>query len=306
MWELAFRRLLRGRLRASLRASTLARRPNRRTRALQIAVGLWTLFYLLIAIDGGSSFDSHAYWLTRHGIHYFSDPGKHDAYLYSPAFAHAIRPLTLLPWPVFGLIWASLATATYLWLARAVEPRWRIPLVALCLGDIVYGNVWWLFAITLAFGARRPALWAIPLLLKLTPAVGLIWFAVRREWRQLTIAVTVAALITSLSFLVAPTAWIDWIGFLRQDHDPWWPDQPVPLAVRLLGAFALTVYAARNDRPSLLPAALWLASPMFSVNGVAIFAVVPYLAARQRPAPLEGVAKPAIAAGDSVVEPARA
>jgi hypothetical protein len=163
---------------------------TKRTRILQVGVGLWAIFCFVIAIGGGAGFDSHAYWLTRHGIHYLADPGQRDAYLYSPAFAQLIRPLALLPWPVFGFIWASLATATYLWLTRALEPRRRLAILALCLGDIVYGNVWWLLTITLAFGLRRPALWAIPVLLKLTPAVGLIWFAARREWRNLGVAVT--------------------------------------------------------------------------------------------------------------------
>jgi hypothetical protein len=250
-----------------------------RAQVLWLAVGLWTSFYVLIAINGGAGFDSHAYWLTREGVHYLTEPGKHDAYLYSPAFAHAIRPLTLLPWPVFALIWVFLATFTYLWLARAVEPRWRIPLLALCLGDVIYGNVWWLFAITLALGLRRPALWAIPVLLKLTPAVGIIWFVVRRQWRDLVVAVTVAAAVAALSFCLAPSAWIDWVAFLTHGHQSWLADKPLPLPVRLIAGFALTVYAARTDRPRLLPLALWLTSPVFSLNGIAVFAVLPYLAA---------------------------
>ena len=38
-------------------------------------------------------------------------------------------------------------------------------------------------AIVAAF--RWPALWAFPLLTKVTPGVGVLWFAVRREWRAL-------------------------------------------------------------------------------------------------------------------------
>jgi hypothetical protein len=248
------------------------------------AVAMWALLYVSLAFDKTAGFDSHAYWLTRDGIHYVEDPGKHDAYLYSPAFAHAIRPLTLLPWPVFGLVWATLAAVTYLCLARVVEPRWRVPLFALCLGDLVYGNVWWLFALTLAFGLRRPALWAIPVLIKVTPAVGVIWFVVRREWRNLIVVVTVALAAAAISFSIAPEAWSDWIAFLRHGHQEWFPDQPLPLAARLLSGFGLTVYAARTDRPRLLPAALWLASPMFSVNGVAVFVVMAWMASRT-PAP---------------------
>jgi hypothetical protein len=277
-----------------------------RARLLQVAVALWAIFYLLIAIGGGAGFDSHAYWLTRDGVHYLADPGRHDAYLYSPAFAHAIRPLTLLPWPVFALIWFALATATYLWLVRVVAPRWRIPLLALCLGDIVYGNVWWLFALTLALGLRRPALWAIPALLKLTPAVGLIWFATRREWRNLSVAVTVTVAVAAFSFCLAPVAWMDWTAFLGHGHASRFPDTPLPLTARLIAGFALTVYAARRDRPRLLPAALWLASPVFSLNGIAVFAVIPCLKPGRRSGRLERVVDSALAKPDAAIGSARA
>ena len=263
-------------------AGVVRRELSVRPPLLYAAVALWSTFYLLIALHGGAGFDSRAYWLTHRGIHYAADPGKQNAYLYSPAFAHAIRPLTLLSWPVFSLIWAALATGTYVWFARSAVRRWRVAIFALCLGDIVYGNVWWLFALALAFGLRRPALWAIPALLKLTPAVGLIWFAVRREWRNLGIATSVAVAVAGLSFAVAPHAWIDWITFLRHGHEPWFPDQTIPLLTRVAGGFALTVYAARKDRPTLLPAALWLASPMFSLNGIAVFAVLPLLRGERR------------------------
>jgi hypothetical protein len=260
---------------------------TKRTRILQVGVGLWAIFYFVIAIGGAAGFDSHAYWLTRHGINYLADPGQRDAYLYSPAFAQLIRPLTLLPWPVFGLLWASLATATYVWLTRALEPRWRIAILALCLGDIVYGNVWWLLTITLVFGLRRPALWAIPVMLKLTPAVGLIWFAARREWRNLGVAVTVVAVVTAISLYIAPGAWMDWVGLLGRGHAASFPDTAVSRAVRLIAAFALTVYAARTDRPRLLPLTLLLAAPMLSLNGIAVFAALAHLEPGRRSARLE-------------------
>lgn len=252
-----------------------------RATALALGAALWLGFYVAVALSGGLGYDSHAYWLTRHGIHYASDPGQRDAYLYSPAFSDAIRPLTLLPWPVFALIWSSLATITYLWLVRNVEPRWRIPLGALCLSDIVYGNVWWLLALTLALGLRRPALWAIPILLKLTPAVGVIWFAVRREWRNLIIALTVAGAIAAASFCLAPGVWADWIAMLAHGHPARFPDRPLPRATRILAGFALTAYAARRNRPRILPAALWLASPVFSLNGIAVCAALGRLDGRR-------------------------
>ena len=239
--------------------------------ALAGLVWLWVVFYLLIALHGGAGFDSHAYWATRDGIRYVTDPGEQDAYLYSPAFAQAIRPLTLLPWPAFAVLWSLMAVATYAWLARAATGWWRAALFALCLGDIVYGNVWWLFALILVFGFRYAALWAIPLVVKVTPAVGLVWFATRGEWRKLGVAVGAAAVIALLSFWLAPGAWADWTGLLQNGHATF-PNTPLLRAIRLAAAVCVTLFAARASRPALLPAALWLASPMLSLNGIGVFA----------------------------------
>jgi hypothetical protein len=244
-----------------------------------VGVALWSAFYGLVATVGGAAgFDSHAYWLTRRGVDYSLDPSKRDAYLYSPAFAHAIRPLAELPWPIFGLLWSGAALATYLWITHGATPLARAGLLALCLGDLVYGNVWWLFAIVVVYGFRRPALWAIPLLLKITPAVGLIWFAVRREWRNLFVAVAAASVVVAFSVCLDAHAWAEWISFLHGKHHPQAVDRPVPQAIRLLIGLSLAAHAARTDRKQLLPIALWLATPVFSINGIAIFATIPLLA----------------------------
>lgn len=229
---------------------------------------------MLVALAGGAGFDSHAYWLTHAGIDYSLQPGEPNAYLYSPAFAQLLRPLTALPWPVFAAAWFAAAAGAYLWLTRGLAPHWRVVVLALCLGDLVYGNVWWLCAIALSVGLRRPALWAIPLLLKITPAVGVVWFAARREWRSLGVVVAVAAAVVAASACLDPQAWSAWIVFLRRQRSA---DAGAPL--RLAAGLALAVFAARTDRPQLLPAALWLASPVFSINGFAVAAAVPRLLA---------------------------
>ena len=43
-------------------------------------------------------------------------------------------------------------------------------------------------AAAIALGFRYPAAWSFLLLTKVTPGIGLVWFAVRREWRPLAIA----------------------------------------------------------------------------------------------------------------------
>jgi len=39
-----------------------------------------------------------------------------------------------------------------------------------------------LLAVAIAVGFRYPAAWALVLITKVTPGIGLVWFAVRREW----------------------------------------------------------------------------------------------------------------------------
>lgn len=248
-------------------------------RVLCIVVGLWCAFYAGIAIVGGAGFDSHAYWLTRTGVEYVLNPGQQNAYLYAPAFAQAILPLTLLPWPVFAALWFLAAATTYAWLVAPASPRVRVVLLALCLGDVVYGNVWWLFALALTVGLRRPALWTIPLLLKITPAVGLIWFAVRREWHGLFVALAVAAALVGVSFAIDPHAWSESLGFVRRQGRTTRFEE-----ARLCAGFVVAAYAGLSDRKWLLVPALWLAAPVFSINGLGIAAALPRLL-DGRPAP---------------------
>jgi hypothetical protein len=51
-------------------------------------------------------------------------------------------------------------------------------------------------------------------------------------------------------------------------------DRPLASSGRILGAFALVVYAASTERPRLLVPAMWLATPMLSLNGTGIVVAV--------------------------------
>ena len=62
-------------------------------------------------------FDLWAYWSTRTGFDYqHARPGVSGAYLYTPAFAHLISPLTALPLPLFAAIWTGVLVAALGWL----------------------------------------------------------------------------------------------------------------------------------------------------------------------------------------------
>ena len=51
-------------------------------------------------------------------------------------------------------------------------------------------------------GFRYPWTWGFVLLTKVTPGIGLLWFAVRREWRALAIALGVTGVIVAVSLVL--------------------------------------------------------------------------------------------------------
>ncbi len=223
--------------------------------------------------------DLHAYWATRDGLDYASSsPFVIGAYLYAPTFAHAIRPLTLLPWPVFAAIWTALILGTYVWLVG----RWAFPVlftivVAL---EVYLGQIDVFLAAAIVVGFRYPFAWALPLLTKVTPGVGLVWFVVRREWRKLGIALGATAALAAVGFLLDPVDWRGWFALLwRSATEP----QTIagmyigiPIWIRLPIAVAIVAWGARTDRPWTVPVAAVLAMPVLWFNTLAVLvAVIP-------------------------------
>jgi hypothetical protein len=78
--------------------------------------------------------------------------------------------------------------AALAWLLAPLPKRFAVPLWLSGLPEIVSGNVYVLIAVCAALGLQHASLWAFPVLTKITPGVGLLWFAVRGEWRSLGIA----------------------------------------------------------------------------------------------------------------------
>jgi hypothetical protein len=213
-------------------------------------------------------YDSHAYWAAwQHGV-YSAGPGQRDAFLYSPAFAQAMRPLALLPWGAFLVLWTASSAGIFAWLLKPLGWWLGSAAFALCLPAILMGNITALLALVLVIGFRHPSAWALPLLAKVTPAVGIVWFLARREWRPALVALGVAAAIAAVSLAIAPGLWQTWAHLLIRPasfNDPHRisTGSQLPLAPRLAAAIALTVFAARSDRRALLPVAAAIATPVF-------------------------------------------
>ena len=226
--------------------------------------------------------DAHAYWDAWHAgmyTHRMALDGV-DAYLYSPAFAAAIWPLAQLPWPVFYAAWELLALAAWAWLLRPLGAALALPLLVACQALTLVGNIEWLLALAAAVSLRWPSAWAVALLTKASTGVGVIWYAVRGEWRRFGIAL---ATVVAAVVLTAWLPWGEWLGFLLAEHGGGRVlDWTVPIWLRLALAAAMTTWGARGGRTWVIPAAMVLASPAISLQTCAILAAVPRL--YQRPA----------------------
>ena len=224
--------------------------------------------------------DMHTYWATGDGFSYaLSNPYVIGAYLYAPSFAQGLAPITsTLPWPWFAALWTAAICAAYIWLVG----RWAFPLVltgAVAL-ELYLGQIDVFIAAAVVIGFRYPAVWAFPLLTKVAPGIGLVWFLVRREWRNLAIALTATVAVAGVSAVVAPGLWHDWYDLLRRSiTDKQVVDGAylgIPVWVRLPFALAIIVWGARTSRHWTVPIAILLAMPILWLNVFALLvAVVP-------------------------------
>lgn len=267
------------------------------------AAGVIVAAWLLVPLPSGFGFDAHSYW----GLD-FSDlyRGTQSAngfgvFRYSPAFAEALAPFSALPFTVFLAGWVALSIAALVWLGRgwALAFCAIVPFVPV---ELVYGNIHLLLAAAIVLGFRYPWTWSLVLLTKVTPGIGLLWFAARREWRNLAIAIGATLAIVAVSAAFAPDLWFQWFASLAGTEDAVSNNHvPIPLAVRLPIAAALVVWAARTDRPWVVPLAAMLALPTIWTNSLSMVVGALSLAlATQRPRIGRWAGVPAAAAAATV------
>jgi hypothetical protein len=218
----------------------------------------------------GPGQDARAYWAAPLDAPYVpGSVGQESAYLYSPAFLVAMSPLRALPWPLFVAAWTILLLAVLYWLAGSLL---FLPLLVMTLPEIWGGNVTILLAAAIVIGLSRPAAWAFPLLTKVTPGIGVLWFAFRREWSRLAVALLATAAIIGVTAIVTPGLWAEWMGLLASSTgSSTVPGSvPVPLVARLPVAIVVIGWAARSGRAWLLPVGVLLAMPVIWWGSLAI------------------------------------
>ena len=253
-----------------------------------MALAAWALIVAFSEPWGrlwGTGQDARCYWQASLADPYLhSDWNDPIAYVYSPAFLQLVSPLTALPWGAFVAAWTALLLVAVRFLTgpRLLLAGLLFPFTAM---EVAGGNVSLLLAAAIVLGFRWPWTWSIVLLTKITPGIGLLWFAVRREWRSLAIALGATAAIVALSFAVAPGLWSPWVDVvtanLASGRTGTWASLPVPLWIRGPIAVAIVVWGARTDRRWTVPVASMLALPALWYGGVSmLLAVIPLLPGR--------------------------
>lgn len=218
----------------------------------------------------GPGHDARAYWSAPLDDPYVpGSVGQESAYLYSPAFLVSLSPLRALPWPIFLGLWTAGLLAVLLWLAR---PLLFLPLLLLSLPEIWGGNISILLAAAIVVGFSRPMAWAFPLLTKVVPGIGILWFGVRREWLSFSLAIAATLVVVAATALLAPGLWADWFQLLTSSTgSSTVPGSvPIPLLARLPLAVALIVLAAWRGQRWLLPIGVLLAMPVIWWGSLAL------------------------------------
>lgn len=184
-----------------------------------------------------------------------------QGFRYSPAIAQGLVPFGSLAWPVFAGLYTAAQVGALIFIGR--RRWWMLGLFPPVLYEIWLGNIHILLAAAVVGGFRWPALWAFPLLTKVSPGVGLLWFVFRREWRSVGIALATTGAISAVSFALAPSLWFDWeraIVAMTQLPTLGTIVYP-PVLFRLPVSIMILWVGAKTDRPWVVPLATMLALP---------------------------------------------
>lgn len=220
--------------------------------------------------------DTFAYWMADPADPYrLSELGTAGAYLYSPVFAQLFSPLRVLPIELVYGLWVGAQVAA-LWWMRVL---WTVAFPPVLM-ELYAGNIHIFYALAIVVGMRWGGAWALPILTKVTPGVGVVWYAVGREWRALAWAIGLSAGLAALSFLLAPKPWMEWLSVLRENEGRtlnMLSDQ-IPIWLRTAVATVVVAWGAHTDRRWTIAVGVLLAMPVIWPGTAAI--LIAFLSAR--------------------------
>lgn len=273
---------------------TVAKRPI--WQIVLAAIGASLLLVTALARWGAPS-DEHAYWLAARRLiegQPLYDPAATIvtpfAYLYPPPLAQALVPVAaVVPSWLFSAGWTALMGLALFWLAGRDVLR-ALALIAFppVAVEFWFRNVHLFLAVLVVLGLRQAsASFAVGAAIKVSPAIGIPYLALRWRWREAAIGAAVGAAMLAASVALSPDAWRAYVDFALS-VDPLQQSSfvAVPLPIRALAGLVVAVVAARLPRwvgDPLLVVAVTLALPSLWFTGLSLLvAIVPLVAAEQR------------------------
>lgn len=247
-----------------------------RTRALRHGLILAAVLtdVAIIWVWGPTSswfYDSVSWWLIDlDHLYVLAEEGLQvsAAFRYAPVVAQLLSPLGSLPWPVFLWTWLVLQLLALVWMGG--KRWWVLVLFPPTILELQAGNVHIFMAAAIVAGFRAPAFWAVVALTKVTAGLGVLWFALRREWVKLAVAVGTTAVVAAVGLATDPRHWLAWFELLmrssRADEIGWGP----PRLVRLSLGLALLAWASIQDRRWAVPIAVLLFMPNIWLHSLSL------------------------------------
>lgn len=265
--------------RAGWRAAIALLVPRLSLVATGLGIVLAVAYWWQLTSTGGAPVDVRAYWVVDpNALYPQGENWRETGYLYSPAFELVVGWGRSLPFEVFVALWRGLLLAVLVYLAGpfTVLLLFTEPVAS----EVNAGNVQLLLALAVVAGFRWPGAWAVVILTKLTPGLGLAWFLFRRRWRDLAIALGVTAAVALVTFILWPDRWTGYLRLLgghpAPSVSPWylsfWDRLPWAVGAVLLGAW-------RGWRWPVVVAAT-LALPVFyTISPSMLVGVLPFVRA---------------------------
>jgi len=202
--------------------------------------------YVLATSQAIIGFDTISYWLVDPSdLYRWTDSSTvAGPFRYSPVLGQLIDPLGMLPWATFQALFLALTLGTLVILGG----RWALALLLIpsVLGEVYLGNIDLFIAVSMGLGLLFPPAWAFLLLSKATPAVVLVWFIARGEWRKLGLVLGTAAVIAAPSLLTTPDLWVEWARASTQYASSTYGLSTIPAIPRLVAAAVLISVGARR------------------------------------------------------------
>ena len=224
-----------------------------RTIGIGIGIGIgWAVVVIVTLTTTGNPVDAWCYY----GFDRTNPWNPDGCFLYSPPVAQFMGAIAgVMPFEVFTFLLRAVELLVLVAVAGpAVGLALFIPAVAI---ELNAANVNLLIVGAVLLGFRHPWAWAFVVLTKLTPGIGLLWFAVRREWRSFSIALGATLVLAIMSLITSPNLWQQYFEGLNTEGDGsvfliWW---------RLPLAAVVVVWGARSNRRWALIVAVFLALP---------------------------------------------